>query len=211
MTTATLKRAPRPPAVMTVMALVGLGGFSVILLLLFLRAMPAAVRLAQAGEEKQRLLPCESLRPASASAKLGRFPIKAPAISALDYQGKPVSLDSLRGNVVLVNLWATWCPPCVTEMPSLEKLTVAMRGKPVRLLAVSVDEDWPTVRQFFAKGTPLEVLLDTERKVAEAFGTSKFPETFIVDKEGMLRYAVISDRDWSTPQVAECLERLADE
>lgn len=207
------RNEPRPPAAMTVLATIGLGGFGVLLLVLFLRAIPGAAALAKAGESRHRLLPCDQMRPALVSGKLGRFPTPAPSFTLPDYQGAPLQLESLRGQVVLLNFWATWCPPCVAEMASLEALVGSMNQQrlPVRTIAVSVDEDWNTVRQFFAKGTPLQVLLDKERKVPELYGTSKFPETFVIDKRGQVRYLVISDRDWSRPEFAACLTRLAQE
>jgi hypothetical protein len=92
----------------------------------------------------------------------------------------------------------------------MEKLVGAMKGKPFRLLAVSVDDDWPAIRKFFAKGTVLDVVLDKERSTPKRWGTEKFPETYIVDKEGNIRFYVISDRDWSEPAIAACLESLMD-
>lgn len=207
------RNEPPPPIAMTIMATIGLGGFGALLLVLFLRAIPGAAAIAKAGEARQRLRPCDQMRPALGSFKLGRFPTTAPSFTLGDYAGQPLQLEALRGNVVVLNLWATWCPPCVAEMASLEALVRDMTNKrlPVRTLAVSVDEDWNTVRQFFAKGTPLQVLLDKERRVPEAYGTSKFPETFIIDKQGQIRYLVVSDRDWSRPEFATCLQRLAEE
>ncbi len=203
--------AARPPAIMTVLATLGLGGFGLLLLVLFLRALPTAAGLARAGEERQRLLPCEALQPTPATAKLGRLPVAAPTFKLKDFAGTEVELSQLRGNVVLVNFWATWCPPCVAEIPSLTGLLSTMRGKPIRMLAVSVDESWQKVREFFPQGTTLPVLLDSDRKTPELYGTEKFPETFIVDKQGQIRYAVIGDRDWSRPEISECLQRLAAE
>jgi len=112
--------------------------------------------------------------------------------------------------VVLVNFWATWCKTCVVEMPSMERLVHNMAGKPFRLLAVSVDDDWPTVRSFFSGGTKLQVLLDTTREIPKKYGTEKFPESFLVDKDGNVRYYVISDRDWSKPEVTACIDSLMD-
>jgi thiol-disulfide isomerase/thioredoxin len=129
-------------------------------------------------------------------------------VSTLD--GRPITADSLRGKVVLVNFWATWCGTCVVEMPSMEKLVEKERGKPFRLLAVSVDDDWPAVRKFFAKGTPLDVLLDSARDVPKAWGTEKFPESFLIDKDGTIRYYIVSNRDWSAPAVSACIDAMLD-
>ena len=119
-------------------------------------------------------------------------------------------LSSLRGQVVLVNFWATWCNTCVIEMASMERLVEKERGKNFRLLAVSVDDDWAAIRKFFAKGTPLDVLLDTARAVPKRWGTDKFPESFLVDKDGMIRYYIVSNRDWSAPSVSACIDAMLD-
>jgi peroxiredoxin len=177
---------------------------------LFITALPEAVNRARDGQRRTQEAACEALQPAPSTPTLGRLPAAAPDFTLKDYAGRSVSLSSLRGNVVLVNFWATWCSTCVVEMPSMEKLVNSMRGKPFRLLAVSVDDDWNAIRKFFAKGTPIDVLLDTNRDTPKRYGTEKFPESFVVDKEGKIRYYVISDRDWSQPVVEECLDSLMD-
>ena len=111
---------------------------------------------------------------------------------------------------MLVNFWAPWCSTCVVEMASMERLVDHMKGKPFRLLAVSVDDDWPQGRKFFEKGNPLEGLLDTKRDVPARWGTEKFPESFLVDKEGNIRYYIVSNRDWSTPAVEACIDAMLD-
>jgi peroxiredoxin len=138
------------------------------------------------------------------------MPVAAPDFTLKDYAGHDVKLSSLRGQVVLVNFWATWCGTCVVEVPSMEKLVDKERGKPFRLLAVSVDDDWPTVRKFFAKGTPLDVVLDPSRDVPKAWGTEKFPESFLIDKDGTIRYYIVSNRDWSAPAVSACIDAMMD-
>jgi peroxiredoxin len=175
---------------------------------MFVIALPEAAARARDGERRAAESACDALQPAPSNPMLGRFPSPAPDFALKDYAGREVKLSSLRGNVVLVNFWATWCQTCVVEMPSMEKLVTKMRGKPFRLLAVSVDDDWDAIRKFFAKGTPIDVLLDTARETPKRYGTDKFPESFVVDKEGNVRYYVISDRDWAQPDVATCLETL---
>ncbi len=180
------------------------------LVFLFARALPDAVERARAGELAAKASACEALNPTPVNDALGRVPVAAPDFTLKDYAGREVRLSSLRGNVVLVNFWATWCSTCVVEMPSMEKLVEKERGKPFRLLAVSVDDDWPTVRKFFAKGTPLDVVLDSTRSVPKRWGTEKFPESFIIDKDGTIRYYIVSNRDWSAPAVSACIDALAD-
>ncbi len=159
---------------------------------------PGVVERQRLGGEATSRALCEpALRPETANAALGGIGNEAPDFKLRDYAGREVQLSSLRGRVVMVNFWATWCPTCVVEMKSLEQLTVAEKGRPFTLLAVSVDENWDAVRNFFAQGTPLTVLLDPQKSVPPRYGTEKFPETFLIDRDGRVRYYVISDRNWS--------------
>jgi len=198
------------PAWLRVVAWAVPGALALLLVGLFAQALPAALRRAKEGTLSAREAVCDALQPAPGNQKLGALPVSAPDFTLKDWSGKETKLSSLRGSVVLVNFWATWCSTCVVEMPSMERLVDHMKGKPFRLLAVSVDDDWPQVRKFFAKGTPLEVLLDTKRDVPARWGTEKFPESFLVDKEGNIRYYIVSNRDWSTPAVEACLDAMLD-
>ncbi|HEX6837404.1 MAG TPA: TlpA disulfide reductase family protein [Polyangia bacterium] len=181
-----------------------------ILVVLFVRALPDAMARARDGEHAGREAACEALSPTPMNDALGRIPVAAPDFTLKDYAGREVKLSSLRGQVVMVNFWATWCNTCVVEMASMERLVEKERGKNFRLLAVSVDDDWAAVRKFFAKGTPLDVLLDTGRDVPKKWGTEKFPESFLIDKDGVIRYYIVSNRDWSTPSVSACIDAMLD-
>jgi len=147
---------------------------------------------------------CRTLTPDPLSAKLRGL---APDFELADGAGKKWSLHSLRGRPVLVSFWATWCPPCVQEMLSLDALARRL-GDRATVLAVSVDENWEAIHKFFPKGTPLTVLLDPSRAAPASFGTSLFPESFLVDPSGHVRYAFINQRDWSVPEAAACIEDL---
>ena len=131
-----------------------------------------------------------------------------PDFQLPDASGRTVSLSQQRGHAVLLNFWATWCPPCVDEVPSLEDLARRLDGTDMRMLAVSVDDDWGKIRSFFAKGSKMGVLLDTSHEVPKKFGTEKFPETFLIDAAGRVRYYFINKRDWSRPEAVACLESL---
>jgi len=108
---------------------------------------------------------------------------------------------------VLVSFFATWCPPCVEEAPSLEALARSL-GKKATVAVVSVDEDLDALKKFYAKGSQAIVVRDESRKVPASFGTSKFPESFLLDGAGRVRYAFINKRDWSVPAAAACVEGL---
>jgi len=123
-----------------------------------------------------------------------------PDFQLPDAAGRTVSLSQQRGHPVMLNFWATWCPPCVDEVPSLEDLARRLDGTDMRPLAVSVDDDWDKIRRFFAKGSKMGVLLDTSHEVPKKFGTEKFPETFLIDAAGRVRYYFINKRDWARPE-----------
>jgi len=131
-----------------------------------------------------------------------------PDFQLPDAKGGSVSLSAQHGHPVLLNFWATWCPPCVDEVPSLEDLARKLDGTDLRLLAVSVDDDWGAIRRFFPKGSAIGVLLDTSHDIPKKFGTEKFPESFLIDAAGRVRYYFINKRDWSRPEAVACLESL---
>ncbi len=137
---------------------------------------------------------------------------RAPEFSLQALDGKLVNLSDYRGKVVLVHFWATWCPPCVDEMPTLERLHRTRKGKDFDILAISVDEDAAgAVAAFMRKnGLSLPVLLDPSRTAAELYGTFKLPETYIVDREGVVRYKEIGPRDWTTPESLSLIKNIVE-
>lgn len=134
----------------------------------------------------------------------------APDFTLKDLSGREVKLSSLQGKVVLVNFWATWCPPCREEIPSMVQLNRAMQGKEFQMVAISIDEGGGSaVNSFFRKsGLVLPALLDTDGKVAKRYGTTGVPETFIVDKKGVILKKVIGPMDWDAPEVVAGLNDL---
>ena len=156
--------------------------------------------------ERGRTNACRALSPDPVPAFL--LNREAPDFLLPDATGKMVSLSSQRGHPVLVNFWATWCPPCVEEVPSMEDLARRIEKTDIRMLAVSVDESWDVVKRFFANGTKMGVLLDLSKNVPKTFGTEKFPESFMVDASGKVRHYFINKRDWTKPEALACLESL---
>ncbi|MFH1129694.1 MAG: TlpA disulfide reductase family protein [Pseudomonadota bacterium] len=136
--------------------------------------------------------------------------IKAQDFSLPDLKGNPRKLSNSLGEVVLLHFWATWCPPCVEELPSLVLLQAQMRRRKFRLVTVSVDEDAAVVEKFFAayKLPMLPVLLDPTKKTAASFGTEKFPETYLIDKNGIIQYRFVNKRDWNAPSARACIESI---
>ena len=184
-----------------------------LLVVQFIRALPDAVERERLGRGAAERAVCEpALHPEPHNSALGDLSTggaSAPEFKLSDYAGRPIALSELRGRVVVLNFWATWCPTCVVEMPSLDALAVSEKGKPVSVLAVSVDENWDLVRSFFAQGTAMTVLLDKDKSVPPRYGTEKVPETFIIDKDGKVRYYIVSDRDWNSPDIRACIDQLA--
>jgi thiol-disulfide isomerase/thioredoxin len=133
----------------------------------------------------------------------------APDFSLSDGDnGAKVHLASLRGRYVFVNFWATWCPPCREEMPSMEYLARKV-GKDMVFLAVTVDEDWNEVRRFFGADKPsFRVLWDPKREVTRRYGTEKFPESYLVNPNGRMVAKFVGPRDWNTQASEEYFRRL---
>lgn len=137
--------------------------------------------------------------------------LAAPDFALKSNQGGEVRLSQLRGKVVLVNLWATWCPPCREEMPSMEELYQAMKGLDFEMLAVNIEENGPQVVPGFLKEHPhsFPILFDTARTVQELYGVYKFPETFIVGKNGKVLDHIVGGRQWSDPRMVNYFQELA--
>lgn len=118
-----------------------------------------------------------------------------------------VQLSQLKGKWVFVNFWATWCPPCRDEMPSMEMLNRRFAGEDFVMLAITVDEDWDEVQRFFGDTAPsFKVLWDKQKVTARRYGTSKFPESFLIDPEGRVAAKFIGPRDWYNQGTVEYFE-----
>lgn len=135
---------------------------------------------------------------------------QAPAISVVALDNSPLTLEPLRGKVVLLNFWATWCPPCREEIPSMMKLNQQMAGKPFQMVCVSVDEGGKqAVQKFFKEsGFFLPTYLDPSGQAAAAYGLTGVPETFVIDKNGVIAKKIIGGLDWASPEVVGFLEDL---
>lgn len=122
-----------------------------------------------------------------------------------------VSISDNKHDVVLVNFWATWCPPCVEETPSLEKFAREMAPRGVRVIGVSVDQNTSQLQGFIAKyHLSYSILRDPDQNISARFGTYKFPETYIFDRDGRLADKIIGATDWSDPRMVQFVSSLAD-
>ena len=121
----------------------------------------------------------------------------------------PISLSDLRGRVVLVNFWATWCKPCEDEIPAMERLYRVLHPEGFELLAISVGEEPSVVREFCDRlGVTFPVLLDTEKQVASDWQTFAFPESLLVDRDGTVLERYVGPRDWDAPAYVARMRRL---
>ncbi|MDR0784645.1 MAG: TlpA family protein disulfide reductase [Treponema sp.] len=123
--------------------------------------------------------------------------------------GNMVRLSSLRGKVVFLNFWATWCPPCRAEMPSMESLYQRFKEKGLEFLAVDLMEDRDDVLSFVsANKLSFPIAIDTDGRASENYSTGYIPTTFIIDKGGDVIAATVGGRNWNTPAVFAAFEIL---
>jgi peroxiredoxin len=134
----------------------------------------------------------------------------APDFSLQDLHGQSRRLSEFRGKVVFLNVWATWCPPCRMEMPSMEHLYRRLKDRDFVMLAVSEDEDSSQAVQKFVDqmGLTFPVLVDPEGVVPGRYGVTGYPETFIIDREGRVIHHTIGPDEWDTEQAYEFFKRL---
>lgn len=127
-----------------------------------------------------------------------------------DLEGKPHKLSDMRGNVVFLNVWATWCDPCREEMPSMQRMYEKYRGKPFKVVAVSIDSVSDEKVKKFADefGLTFLILHDQKGSIKDTYKTTGVPETFIIDQNGVVAEKVWGPRDWSNPKNLYTIENL---
>jgi peroxiredoxin len=146
------------------------------------------------------------LRPASGGPIVGET---TPDFQLSDLDGRTLHLSGYRGKIVVLNFWATWCAPCLEEMPSLDRFAEQFVPKGVAVLAVSVDDDEQALRQFVAKNQlKMTVLRDPDRKISSSYQTFKYPETYILDRQGRFVQKVIGGANWNGPEIVSFFEQL---
>ncbi|CAN5180958.1 TlpA disulfide reductase family protein [soil metagenome] len=144
---------------------------------------------------------------------------EAPEFEAVDMAGRPVSLEQLRGQVVLLNVWATWCPPCRDEMPSMQRLHERLHERGLRVVAVSIDaarggfgaggQPGGDVAAFVREmGLDFTIWHDPEGDIERVYRTTGVPESFVIDRDGSIVKKVIGGTEWDTPANVELFERL---
>ena len=134
----------------------------------------------------------------------------APAFELPRAGGGPsLSVEQLRGKVVLLNFWATWCKPCEDEMPAMERLYRTLAGNDFELIAVSVDEDEAAVKAFVNRlGLSFPILMDPSQEVASAYQTFRFPESLLVGRDGVVLERYVGPKDWDADAYLDRIQRL---
>jgi len=126
-----------------------------------------------------------------------------------DTAGNIVAREDFTGKVTLINFWATWCPPCVEEIPSLNRLRSRMAGLPFELISINYAENSTDIRSFMERvRVDFPVLLDRDGEFARQWKVISYPSTFVIDPEGIIRYGVNAAIDWDDPAVIEALRSL---
>lgn len=178
----------------------------------------AAVGLAGVGlgvAMDRGLLPLGGARgsPAAAPGELTALGVgdPFPDFAATDVStGSPVSLSDLEGQVVLLNIWATWCPPCETEMPSMERLYRELQSEGFSVVAISVDQESTSLvrRWIDERSLSFTVLHDREGRIEASFQTVGVPESFLIDRDGRLVARELGPRAWDSPEYGGMVRRL---
>ncbi len=133
----------------------------------------------------------------------------APDFSIRTDTGLAISPTNFGGKVLVLNFWATWCPPCIREMPSLDQFHKLLRDSGVVVLAISVDKNERVYRNFLNRvNVSFLTARDAEAKISGSFGTYRYPETYVIDRNGKVVQKVIADTDWSDENMIRFVKSL---
>lgn len=136
----------------------------------------------------------------------------APGLVGTTFEGETLNLADTRGDVVLVNFWATWCPPCVTEIPSMNRLLAKYRDQGLQILSVDFQQSAEEIAKF-SQRVPVDypIVLDQDGRISKDWGVFSFPTTFVVDRQGRVRYSLNQGVEWDVPEFEAPLETLLNE
>lgn len=145
----------------------------------------------------------------AAAQELKPYTGATPPLQLRDLDGKPHDLKDYRGKVVMVQFWASYCPPCLKEMPSMVRLKAKLTGKPFAILAVNMGESEKEVRDFLARvKTDFTILMDPEGRALAAWKVFVAPSTFLVDPKGNIRYTLQGGAEWDAPEYVAKISEL---
>lgn len=138
---------------------------------------------------------------------------RAPDWSLPTEKGGQLSLQDLRGKVIFLNFWASWCAPCREEMPSMENLARKYQDRDLVMVAISQDEDPEQMRGFLRRFMPngdwtMQIPMDPSGQISQSYGTKLLPETYIIDREGQIVARFVNKYDWNRDEVDRFIERL---
>ncbi len=127
---------------------------------------------------------------------------KAPDFTLKDLNNNVFNLSSLRGKVVVLNFWATWCPPCRAEMPSLNNLYRELRSKGLEVVAISTDRSASPVKDYLSKNPlDIKILVDEDSRVSRQFKVFSIPTTFLIDRNGLIVERFLGEEDWTSAEI----------
>ncbi len=181
------------------------------------------VLLLEPAVARENVAACTGLKPkavpeALVSEAYRSLPMPVPDFEVQDWNGKMRRLSEFRGQVVFLNFWATWCPPCKEEVPSIEELQRLLGDDGFTVVALASAPDWNDILQEFPDGTDMTILLDPPSSedeqigaIARAFGVPALPETFVIDRHGFIRYYFVNKRDWKSDVAVTCMRSLLQE
>lgn len=169
--------------------------------------MFAAVALSASGMSHATELP-----PLTHTLTAIKSSIKAPSLRLQNMDNETVDINDLKGKVVVINFWATWCPPCRREMGSLERLRLATKDKNVVILAVNIGEDIDTVLSFMGTVEPspdFPILFDPDASSMKVWKVKGLPTTYIVHPNGTIAYQAVGGREFDHPNILQTIINLS--
>ena len=138
-------------------------------------------------------------------------PFPAPEFELKGEDGKLYRLSDYRGQVVILNFWATWCPPCRDEMPSMERAWQKIKGKGIVILAVNMGEDEDAIFEFTGNyPVTFPLPMDSDGAVIKKYPVVGLPTTYIISPEGMVTHRAVGTREWEHPQLLDQLRKMLD-